>query len=211
MAFYLDEDVKKVRALLLSEVLENAKLALELLKGNTDLKNRVQVSFQSILDASGRKTLKAIPSIVKQLRLGKGTIKARLQIGAIPEIYSSIQYLSLNEAAIGTVPSWVGSLSNLKGLALSGCGLKELPSWIGELRQLSSLTIADNYVEELPSSFGLLKNLEYCYITNNKLTSLPDSIMGLVCLKQFFITKGNAISKEEVEQVKKILPRAKIV
>jgi Leucine-rich repeat (LRR) protein len=211
MEFYLDEDVKKVRQLLVSEVLENAQLALELLKGNTDLKNRVQASFQSILDASNKKSLKAIPTIVKQLRLGKGTIKARLQIASVPEIYSSIEFLSLNEERIELVPNWVRHLSNLKGLALSGCHLKELPEWIGELKLLSSLTIADNNIKELPSSFGMLENLEYCYIIHNKLTNLPSSIEGLIHLKQFFVTKGNAISKTEVEEIKKMLPRAKVV
>ena len=81
-------EVKKICQLLLSDNHQNATIALQLLKENSVLKEKVKEYFLPILKASNKKTIKAIPAIAEQLKSGKGTIKARLQIDTIPEIYN---------------------------------------------------------------------------------------------------------------------------
>ncbi len=203
-------EVKKICQLLLSDNHQNATIALQLLKGKSVLREKVKEYFLPILEASKKKTLKALPAIAEQLKSGKGTIKARLQIDTIPEIYNSIEKLYLNNQNLEVLPEWIKKLSNLKLLALSSCNLKILPEWIGELNQLNFLTIADNKISCLPNSFGNLVNLQNCYIIKNSIQSLPDSIENLSNLKVFYIKKGNNISKKEISKIKKLLPRTKI-
>lgn len=198
-------DLEKIYPLLASNS-ENASVALQILKGNPLLKKEVMVHYQSILKASNRKTLKAIPSILEQLKTGKGTLNARLQIGTIPEIHPFIQELYLNGLELKSIPTWVRKLSNLKLLALSGCQLDKLPSWIGELSNLEFFSIATNQIKKIPPSFGNLQNLTTCYLIDNEITTLPNSIHKLAQLRNIYLKKGNPIAQIELRRVQKLLP-----
>lgn len=204
------QDVKNICQLLTSDNPENVAVALQILKGNAALKEKVTKYFQPILDASNKKTIDAVPSILEQLKQGKGTLKARLQIGTVPEIHHSIESLYLNGQKLDNLPNWVRNLSNLKTLALCSCDLKKIPDWIEELKHLTYLSIADNQIENIPDSFGNLLNLKNCYIVENNIKILPDSIKNLVNLKNFYVKKGNRISEDEIRRIKQVLPQTTV-
>lgn len=203
-------DKDKIIQLLISTEGDNNKIALQILKGNPQLKDIIQEHFQPLLKAANKKTLKAVPAIVKSLLNGKGKIETRLKIGSIPEIHGSIEKLYLNDTKLEQLPEWIKYLSNLKLLAVSGCGLKVLPEWIGNLTSLNFLTIANNEIDRIPNSFGNLKELQHCYLIQNKIKQLPDSITNLKKLHTIYLKKKNLFSKKEIAKIKTLLPQAKI-
>lgn len=206
----MQEEFKRVCQLLTSKTAENNTVALQILKGQLELAQKVEEYFQPILEASKKKSLKALPAVLEQLRIGKGTLPARMQIGTVVELYLSIETLHLNGQPLDKLPEWIKHLTNLKSLALSSCQLKEIPEWIGDLEHLTFLSIADNQIQELPDSIGNLTNLECCYIVGNKLKELPQSITQLSKLKNFYVKEGNFISKTELLKIKELLPNTSI-
>jgi len=116
--------LENICQLLSSPIPSNEQLAVELLK------KEVTNYFKPLLEASNKKTITSLSKILNQLRIGKGTLKARLQIGHFPELYGQIQSLLLNDQPLSILPQWI---ANLDSLALSNCQLKVLPDWIGQL------------------------------------------------------------------------------
>lgn len=206
----MQEDQQKVIQLLVSQDKTNNKLALQLLKGNPELKTAVKAHFQAILDASDKKTLRSIPKIIEELAKGKGTMEARLQLGTVPELLHRMDKLYLNHVHLKELPEWIRGLSNLKLLALSGCGLKKLPEWLGELKSLEFFTIANNDVELIPESFGDLENLQNCYLIENQIKRLPSSIRNLKKLQTLYVSKKNFISRVELNNIKALLPHTRV-
>ncbi|MCH2046492.1 MAG: leucine-rich repeat domain-containing protein [Saprospiraceae bacterium] len=206
----MQEDQQKIIQLLISQDKTNNKLALQLLKGDPELKTAVKAHFQAILNASEKKTLKAVPKIIQELIAGKGVLKARLQIGTVPELYNHINKLYLNNIALKEIPEWIQHLPKLNLLALSGCGLKKLPEWLGKLKSLEFFSIANNDIELIPESFGELERLRNCYLIENQIKCLPGSIGRLKNLKYLYVTKKNPISRVELAKIKALLPHSRI-
>lgn len=204
------KDVEHICQLFASDAPENAGLALQLLKGDKELEQKVLHHYRPVLFASNRRTLRSVPAILQQLKAGKGTMNARMQLGPLTEIHASIKRLVLNGEFLEELPEWVRILPNLEELALSDCSLEYLPAWIGDLTNLTFLSIAGNRVKVLPASFGNLTQLECCYLIENGLQTLPDSIQYLKKLKFFYIKKKNNISREELSRIKALLPHTNI-
>jgi internalin A len=88
--------------------------------------------------------------------------------------------LSLGE--LTSLPSEVGTLTNLQSLTLSGDKLMSLPLEIGQLINLTSLILFRNQLTSLPAEIGQLTNLRLLALYNNQLTSLPREIGKLINL-----------------------------
>ena len=72
------------------------------------------------------------------------------------------------------------------------------------------LDLSDENLTSLPAEIGKLKNLMHLDLCFNKLTSLPAEIGKLEKLKSLYLI-NNAISKEDIEKIKKLLPNCKIL
>lgn len=203
------EDTARICQLFASDEAANATLALQLLKGDKELEQKVIDHYRPVLFASNRRTLRALPAILQQLKAGKGTMNARMQLGSVPEIHGFIKKIALNGEFLEELPEWIRALPNLKELALSDCSLEELPEWIGELTKLTFLSIADNQVRVIPASIGNLTQLKVCYFSENNLETLPDSIRNLQQLEFFYVSKNN-ISKGELERIRQLLPHTRV-
>ncbi|MBC6475736.1 MAG: putative Ig domain-containing protein, partial [Hormoscilla sp. GM102CHS1] len=96
---------------------------------------------------------------------------------------SNLQRLHLNDKSLsGTLPSFLGDLSNLLDLHLNDKSLSvTLPSELGDLSNLLDLHLNDKSLSgTLPSFLGDLSNLLDLYLNNNSLSgTLPDSINDL--------------------------------
>lgn len=66
------KNVQNVSQLLVSGDSENTALALQIIKGNKELKERVEAYFHPILDASNKKRITALPAILEQLKMRGG-------------------------------------------------------------------------------------------------------------------------------------------
>ncbi len=87
-----------------------------------------------------------------------------------------------NNSLSGTLPSELGSLSNLQRLILESNSLSgTLPSELGSLSNLQRLNLYNNSLSgTLPSELGSLSNLQYLWLYSNSLSgTIPDSINAL--------------------------------
>ncbi|KAK1628387.1 hypothetical protein QYE76_002702 [Lolium multiflorum] len=87
---------------------------------------------------------------------------------------SELQYLDLsyNKELGGSLPSSIGSLSNLQNLILVGCSFTgEIPTEIGQLSNLIFLSLNSNrFTGRIPPSLGGLSKLYWFDLADNKLT-----------------------------------------
>ena len=71
------------------------------------------------------------------------------------------------------------------------------------------LNLENNQLTSLPAEIGKLEKLERLYLDNNELTSLPAEIGKLEKLEELDLI-NNPIPKEEIENLKELLPNCKI-
>ena len=92
----------------------------------------------------------------------------------------------VNNGLTGTIPSELGSLTNLRSLHLSANGLTgAIPAELGSLANLETLELSNNELTgSIPEELGLLANLESLALSNNGLTgSIPAELGSLANLR----------------------------
>jgi Leucine-rich repeat (LRR) protein len=94
--------------------------------------------------------------------------------------------------------------------ALANVVVCTLPAQIGELKNLTKLYLYGNQLSTLPAQIGELKNLTTLYLYNNQLSSLPAQIGELKNL-WYLDLQVNKFSKEEQEQIRKLLPKCAVM
>jgi len=95
---------------------------------------------------------------------------------------------------IGTIPSEIGMLTNLRRLILSNNKFSSnIPSQIGQLSNLADLHLYMNKISfTIPSQIGQLTNLENLWLYGNKLSStIPSEIAQLTNLSALKLHKNN--------------------
>ena len=95
-------------------------------------------------------------------------------------------YLTRN-GLVGSIPSSLGSLTNLEGLGLADNQLTgSIPSSLGSLTNLEELWLYGNQLTgSIPSSLGSLTNLRLLVLWENQLTgSIPSSLGSLTNLEE---------------------------
>ena len=93
----------------------------------------------------------------------------------------------------GSIPSSLGSLTNLERLGLGENQLMgSIPSSLGGLTNLRELLLDDNQLTgSIPSSLGSLTNLEYMPLSRNRLTgSIPSSLGNLTNLEYLWLQEN---------------------
>ena len=92
----------------------------------------------------------------------------------------------VNNGLTGTIPSELGSLTNLRSLNLGANGLTgSIPAELGSLANLETLELSNNELTgSIPEELGLLANLESLALSNNGLTgSIPAELGSLANLR----------------------------
>jgi len=102
------------------------------------------------------------------------------EIGTLSEL---VELNIADNIDLGSIPSGIGSLRNLKKLDIRYCGLTELPPEIGNLKNLEYLQMWGNGFVELPNAITELTNLKELYLNNNKLTTIPYNMIKMDNLK----------------------------
>ena len=97
------------------------------------------------------------------------------------EISNSNEYLETSDRQLtGSIPTELGSLTNLRKLNLRGNRLSgEIPSELGNLINLSALDLDGNMLSgRIPSELGNLPSLQSIFLSNNKLSGgIPVSLL----------------------------------
>jgi Leucine-rich repeat (LRR) protein len=117
-------------------------------------------------------------------------------LGQLPETLGNL--LSLTKLDVdtisGTIPSCLGSMTNLKYLTLSGQLSGPIPSSLGSLANLQTLRLGGSFTGPIPSTIGSLTNLQTLSISGTKINgSIPAEIGSLTNL-QSIILSNNQLS-----------------
>ncbi|KAG5573527.1 hypothetical protein H5410_063293 [Solanum commersonii] len=121
---------------------------------------------------------------LKQLDLSSSSI-----LGSLPSSLgslSNLDFLSLfNNSITGTVPLELGKLSSLRFLNLSWNSFTgEIPTSVSDIKNLSVLDLSSNFLSgQIPVEFGSFLGLKLLNLSNNSLSSyIPSEISNLSAL-----------------------------
>ena len=101
--------------------------------------------------------------------------------GVVTDPNGRVTQLSFDDNQLtGSIPSWLGSLKNLRGLDLDRNQLTgSIPSALGSLTNLEVLEFSNNQLTGLiPSALGSLTNLRGLWLGSNQLTGSIPSALG---------------------------------
>lgn len=115
--------------------------------------------------------------------VGYGLSSLPSDIGSL----SNLTYLDLGYNELTSLPIEIVNLGNLIYLDLGKNQLTSLPEEIGNLGNLTEIKLWDNQLTSLPSAIGNLSNLTELELWGNQLTSLPAEIGNLGNLNELKI------------------------
>lgn len=133
-----------------------------------------------------------------------------------PQAFEGLPNLqSLNISSNPSLPlnrTFLAPLKNLSGLILEKNNIKIIPSFLfQDLTRLESLFLGHNELTHISSEqLAGLENLKYLMLNNNQIKYIdPTVFKPLIKLKQLNLM-NNPLSKENVEAIRKVLPKTKI-
>lgn len=108
------------------------------------------------------------------------------------------------------IDSIISTNENLIGLSINNSNLDIVPNVVFNLKHLKDLIFVNGNLSALPSTIGNMKSLRRLVLSKNKLQSMPEEIKELKeTLKELEI-RDNPINTEELEKIKKWLPKTKL-
>ena len=99
------------------------------------------------------------------------------------EFLSDLESLELGGNFIGSIPLWIGNLTNLKSLTINGTSITgAIPLELGNLSKLEYLHLSDNPLSgEIPIELGNLTNLKSLFISGTNITgTIPRRIWKFI-------------------------------
>ncbi len=103
----------------------------------------------------------------------------------------------------------IGELKNVKQLYLGANKFESIPEELFSLTNLEQLLLDSNNLIEIPPAIGKLESLMFLILNGNKIEKLPNEISNLKRLLYIDLS-DNPISEEEIERIKKLIPRCEI-
>ena len=198
----MQDDFNKVCQLLTSTEADG-KVALQLLKGQSELKKKVEQYFEPLLKIFSKTKLNAIPAIVKKIQAHKEPKKTFLPLLQDPVFSNYFQ--EREELVIKNYPITslfrLGDYPKLKKLYIqNNKQLIDLPDTLGSFENLSFFWLSASKVEVIPDDFFKgMESINALWLQNNKLKSLPKSVSNLKHLDNI------SLYKNEFEEVPDIL------
>lgn len=169
---YLDISNNDLESLTLPPVLQYCDASynkLEILTLN-------ETMITLIVNNNKIKTLDLSNCLMLSQVFAENNVIEELIIADIPEYYSSLKVLKLENNLLSSLPPLIGNMTSLTVLTLALNRLTSLPQSIGELKTLLSLTLNDNQLTSLPSTLHQLQLLSALNLSFNLLTELPPEL-----------------------------------
>ncbi|KFX77168.1 leucine-rich repeat domain-containing protein [Ralstonia solanacearum] len=154
------------------------------------------LSALKTLSLQGNPKLESLPQSFGQLSGLQALTLTDNHIRALPSMRgaSSLQTMTVAEAALEKLPADFSTLGNLAHLSLSDTKLRELPADIGNLQALKTLTLRNNEkLGALPASIKQLPHLEELTLSGNRFRELP-SLNGASGLKTLTVENTSLAS-----------------
>jgi Leucine-rich repeat (LRR) protein len=122
---------------------------------------------------------------------------------------SNLKYLTLF-GFLEYLPNDIGNLKKLEALTIDGMNLKEIPESFGNLESLKYFSAYSNHISVIPESFGNLSSIYELNLGNNNISHFPASMSNLSNTLSKFYIYGNTYSKEELNNLRLMLPFTRI-
>jgi hypothetical protein len=174
-----------------SDLLANAEMIKQFLKGNTP-----EIQKVDVLNLHSQKLKALPPEIAHFTGLSKLDISYNF-LKELPEeigLFTKLTELRINHNALKALPTSIGKLILMKNFQCSCNQLSEFPSGICKMVQLRSLNLSKNQIVMLPDDIGNLKALNYLYLDSCALTALPSSISNMQYLIGFYLFNNELTS-----------------
>ncbi len=167
---------------------ENMELALQIVKGNPNLRQAIEeiyLPFLSLADAQ--------PRLEMLLQYSNNKNFQFLPDCANPEPSDTfiellerlpIEHVYCYKGNLQEIPWWIFHLKSLKIITLTHNKISSIPAEIAHLSQLRTLELENNIITDIHPNIGQLKELIVLKINNNKIKRLPESIVELKQLKK---------------------------
>ena len=125
------------------------------------------------------------------------TLKNNNLNGSIPSYIGALTELSalfLNDNKITSIPPEIGNLTRVNFFTISSNQLTIIPSEIGNMLSLNTLVLSDNLLASIPPKLGKLSNLKALYFDFNQLTNVPPEIGNLSKLGSLGLSNNSLTS-----------------
>ncbi|SFD91775.1 leucine-rich repeat domain-containing protein [Flavobacterium phragmitis] len=120
-----------------------------------------------------------------------------------------LKKLSVLNFPLKTFPDWIFNLESLQYLMLRGNDMDTIPEPISQLKNLKTLRIECCPLNSIPETLSQLKNLKFLGLCDTRLTDLNSNLFP-DNLKEIYFNGTGVYNDEDLECLKKKLPRTKI-
>ena len=122
-----------------------------------------------------------------------------------PGKFENLQWLSISDSDLESIPGGISSLTNLDGLEIMGANINTLPAGLFSHSSISYLSLEENQIKYLPKEIPEQKTLAYLGLMSNNISTIPSSITNLGKLDDLNLD-NNQISSlpPEIGKMKKL-------
>ncbi len=217
----------------------NKLYVFEIKNNNIDSFPEIIGSFKNLMYLSSSKNpLKKLPESFGKLQSLKILKLHYTSIDSLPNNFSALNQLQTLEIQSNNADTFftknaLKGLYNLKSLTIFKTNLKEFPLGMEKNKKLKNVVIVDcqlenidpkfsdnkivstlildnNKIKEFPLEFIKLKTLKELSLRNNNIKKLPEKVSYLSGLEVLDL-RGNPISKYEINIIKVLLPKCRII
>jgi Leucine-rich repeat (LRR) protein len=139
-----------------------------------------------------------------------GNIEDTLRLSNQLKRMVMLEEIAFESVVLDSCPTPIFRVKTVKYISLSNSRVQALPQLIDKTPELEVLILDYNQIRELPRSIYKCKKLIHLSLKNNKLTRIPDTICQLTKLTQIDL-RGNKIPKDDIEELKILLPGCSIL
>ncbi len=129
---------------------------------------------------------------------------------------NSLKYLkSINDiifesVILDSLPKQLFNIPALKTLVMANCGIYAMPDTLDKAINLEVLVLDFNKLSAIPRSIYMYQKLFVLSLRKNNITKIPDTICLLKNLTKLDL-RDNPISKDDIEELKILLPGCQIL
>ena len=178
-----------------------------------DLDSTIQaLDVSEVRDAEDSLFIKITNQVQLQALIMNGSYYIRRYVFTLPGTighFKNLEHLQSAYCSIDSISPEIGELKKLTLLNLRFNSLDRLPARFRELQNLATLDLSVNKFTHLPIVITELRNLQTLNLSANELTSIPAEIGNLNKLKKLDLSR-NKISKNDIDKIRRLLPRCEI-
>ena len=147
------------------------------------------------------------PESLDYLNLDYNILTNISEIGA----FKSLKWLRLNNNRLSALPDLSALASSLKRIYLSSNRFTEVPESLSALKNLTDIDLSGNPISQIPEWLSQMENLEHLSFSRTKIKSLPKDLSKWVSLRTLQLGELENFSKEEMDRIRKALPKTAVV